>query len=169
MILAELLSDPKNPWWDIRATRDVVEDRDTIIRMALAAAYERVVRLYGPPSANWRWERTRHANIYHLLRIPAFSRLDIPVQAGPGTLAPSSGDGTHGPSWRMVVELGDEVRAWGTYPGGQSGNPVSSRYADRLRKWTAGELDTLRFPRRAADLAGPTLTSTLTLTPGGRP
>ena len=52
----------------------------------------------------------------------------------------------------MVVELGPEVRAWGTYPGGQSGNPASSRYDDRLTQWTQGKLAPLRFPRSAADL-----------------
>ena len=68
----------------------------------------------------------------------------------------------------MVVELGPEVRAWGTYPGGQSGNPVSPRYADRLPKWAAGTLDSLRFPRKPQELTGATLSSVLTLTPGGR-
>ena len=170
MILAELLDDPGSPWWDVRATKDVVEDRDVIVRRALSAAYDQVVRLYGPPGPAWRWEKIRHANVYHLLRIPALSRLDIPMQAGPGTLSPSGGDGTHGASWRMVVELGSDVQAWGTYPGGQSGNPASSRYADRLPKWSAGELDSLRFPRKASDLSGKLLRSTLTLSrePVGR-
>jgi penicillin amidase len=165
MILAELLNDPKNPWWDDRSTAGVIEDRDAILRASLLAAYERAVKAYGEPGPAWSWEKIRHANINHLLRIPALSRLDIPMQAGPGTLNPSGGDGTHGASWRMVVELGPEVRAWGTYPGGQSGNPVSKRYDDRLAKWRTGELDTLRFPRRASELSGRTLTSTLTLSP----
>jgi penicillin amidase len=52
----------------------------------------------------------------------------------------------------MVVELGAEVRAWGTYPGGQSGNPVSGRYEDRLPLWQRGDLATLRFPRAPAEL-----------------
>jgi penicillin amidase len=69
----------------------------------------------------------------------------------------------------MVVELGPEVRAWGTYPGGQSGNPASKRYDDRLPKWEAGKLDTLRFPHRAGDLSGHTLSSTLTFTPDRQP
>jgi len=166
MILAELLQDPTNPWWDNRLTDGVTEDRDTILRESLAAAYARVVKRLGEPGERWRWDRYRFANINHLLRIPALSRLNVPVQAGPGTLSPSGGDGTHGASWRMVVELGPEVRAWGTYPGGQSGNPASSRYADRLPKWANGQLDTLRFPRRAADLTGSSLSSTLTFTPG---
>ena len=168
MILAELLQDPKNPWWDDRSTPSVVEDRDMILRAALAAAYDRTVKTLGNPGPAWRWDRNRFANIYHLLRLPALSRLRIPMQGGPGTLSPSAGDGTHGASWRMVVELGPEVRAWGTYPGGQSGNPMSARYADRLPQWASGTLDTLRFPHTAAELRGATLSSVLTFTPGGR-
>jgi penicillin amidase len=67
----------------------------------------------------------------------------------------------------MVVELGPKLRAWGVYPGGQSGNPASSRYLDRLSRWRDGELESLRFPRRPADLAGET--STLMLTPPEAP
>ena len=169
MVLAELLKDPGNTWWDDRSTATVREDRDAILRASLAAAYANTVRRYGAPGPAWRWDKMRHANINHLLRIPALSRLDIPMQSGPGTLSPSGGDGTHGASWRMVVELGPEVRAWGTYPGGQSGNPMSKRYDDRLPKWAGGLLDTLRFPHRPAELSGRTLSSTLTFTPGRRP
>ena len=80
-----------------------------------------------------------------------FRSASVAVQGGPGTLNPSSAGG-HGPSWRMVVELGDSVRAWGTYPGGQSGNPVSPHYKDRLPLWRAGELDTLFAPRDTLSL-----------------
>ncbi len=168
-VLTELMNDPKNPWWDDRTTKDVVEDRDMILRASLLAAYQRVVKQYGSPGPAWAWSNIRFANINHLLRIPALSRLNIPMQSGSGTLSPSGGDGTAGSSWRMVVELGPEVRAWGTYPGGQSGNPASKRYDDHLAKWKAGELDTLRFPHHAADLSGHALSSTLTLTPEPRP
>jgi penicillin amidase len=168
-ILTELLSDPKSLWWDDRSTKNVVEDRDMILRESLVTAYHRVVKQYGIPGPLWRWGYIRFENIHHLLRIPALSRLNIPMPSGPGTLSPSGGDGTAGSSWRMVVELGPEVRAWGTYPGGQSGNPASKRYDDRLIKWEEGKLDTLRFPHRAADLSGRALSSTLTLTPERQP
>lgn len=168
-ILTELLNDPTSIWWDDRSTKNVVENRDMILRASLLAGYQNTLKKYGDPGPAWRWGYVRYANINHLLRLPALSRLNIPMQSGPGTLSPSGGDGTAGSSWRMVVELGPEVRAWGTYPGGQSGNPASKRYDDRLAKWEAGELDTLRFPHKAADLSGRTLTSTLSLTPGRRP
>jgi penicillin amidase len=168
-VLTELLSDPKSPWWDDRSTKNIVEDRDMILRASLLAAWQRVVAQRGMPGAAWRWGGIRFANIHHLLRLPALSRLNIPMASGSGTLSPSGGDGTAGSSWRMVVELGPEVRAWGTYPGGQSGNPASARYDDRLPKWEAGQLDTLRFPRAATDLTGRTLSSTLTFTPERAP
>jgi penicillin amidase len=168
-VLTELLSDPKSVWWDDRSTKNVVEDRDMILRASLLAAWQRVIAQRGLPGAAWRWGGIRFENIHHLLRLPTLSRLNIPMASGPGTLSPSGGDGTAGSSWRMVVELGPEVRAWGTYPGGQSGNPASARYDDRLPKWEAGQLDTLRFPRAPADLTGRTLSSTLTFTPGRAP
>jgi penicillin amidase len=96
---------------------------------------------------------------------PAFSRLGLPAGGGSGTLSPSTGGGTHGASWRMVVELGPEVRGWGTYPGGQSGDPAGPGYADRLPRWLAGELDALRFPRRPADLPAAQTSQAITFTP----
>ena len=159
-VLAQLLQEPASVWWDDQAT-PARETRDSIFVASVAAAYRRVSQRYGPPGPRWRWSGIRTATINHLLRIPALSRRKVPMQSGRGTLSPSDGDGTHGASWRFVVELGPEVRAWGTYPGGQSGNPVSARYDDRLPQWTAGTLDTLRFPHAAADIVSPRAVLTL--------
>jgi penicillin amidase len=65
----------------------------------------------------------------------------------------------------MVVELGPEVRAWAIYPGGQSGDPASPHYADRLPRWIAGALDPLRFPRQPNDLTPAQTAQALTFTP----
>ncbi len=147
-ILAQLLADSTSPWWDDRRTRGRVEDRDALLATALVAAHDSLVAQRGAPDAGgWTWGRVRHANINHLLRIPALSRLELPVQGGPSTLSPSAGTGTHGASWRMVVELGPDVRAWVTYPGGQTGDPASPHYTDRLPRWLAGELEPARVPR----------------------
>jgi penicillin G amidase len=145
-VMAELLADSASIWWDNRSTPRV-ERRDDILAASLVAALAATRAKYGDPNGeDWRWNRIRHANVNHLLRLPALSALDIPVQGGPETLSPSAGSGTHGASWRMVVELGPQLRAWSTYPGGQSGNPVSPRYLDRLKLWTNGELEPVRIP-----------------------
>ena len=165
-VLAELMTQPDNAWWDDRRTRGVVEDRDDVVAQSLVAAYDSVTRDYGAPNAGgWRWDKIRFTNIYHLLHIPAFSALRIPVPGGTGTLTPSTGTGHYGPSWRMVVEMGPEVHAWGTFPGGQSGNPLSPRYSDHLAFWERGKLQPLIFPRSSADLPANATSATLNLRP----
>src|SRR5688500_9094450 len=121
-----------------------------ILAAAIREGYRRARERHGDPAAgSWRWDRVHHANIYHLLRLEPLSRLNVPVQGGPSTLSPSSGEGRFGASWRMVVELGPSVRAWTIYPGGQSGNAASSRYADRVARWSDGTLDEALLPRTA--------------------
>ncbi|MEO8337116.1 MAG: penicillin acylase family protein [bacterium] len=164
-VLAELLSDSSSVWWDDHATPQV-ETRDDILASSLAAALLTTRGRYGDPSSDkWRWDHIRFANASHLLRLPALSAMNLPVQGGPSTLAPSSGTGSHGPSWRMVVELGPELQAWSTYPGGQSGNPVSPRYRDRIPQWVNGELEAVRFPRTGEALAPAQRSAQLTLLP----
>jgi penicillin amidase len=164
-VLAELLADSASAWWDDRVTQ-AVEHRDDILAASLVASLETARRKYGDPNGEgWRWDRIRHANVNHLLRLPALSALEIPVQGGPATLSPSAGSGTHSASWRMVVELGPALRAWATYPGGQSGNPASSRYRDRIGLWSKGELEPVRIPATPAQLGAAHRSSTLVLHP----
>jgi penicillin G amidase len=165
MILLELLEDSTSAWWDVRATPGV-ERRDAILRGSLVRGMERTIREHGDPEGGgWRWSGIRQANIRHLAGIPGLAAEPVPVQGGPSTLSPSSGRGGHGASWRMVVELGPEVRGWGIYPGGQSGNPLSRGYTDRLQTWARGGLDTLLVPRDAGALRGEAVRGRVTLVP----
>ncbi len=151
-ILLELMSDSSNAWWDDRRT-PAKEDELTIVARSLRSALAASKAKYGAVgSRGWQWGEIRYANIRHLLHIPGLSRSKIPVESGPSTISPSDASGFHGPSWRMVVELGPEVRAWGIYPGGQSGNPSSPLYDDRIAKWAAGQHDAILFPHTAAEL-----------------
>ena len=64
----------------------------------------------------------------------------------------------------MVVELGPTVQAWATYPGGQSGNPISRYYDDRIEQWTNGELDEILFPERIEEMPTDRVLSRLRIT-----
>lgn len=166
-VLLRLLGDSASAWWDDRVTRDRVEQRDDILAASLAAGFDSLVARAGPPSATtWAWSSQGAAAAAHLLRMGGFSRRGLAIQGGPGTLNPSSG-GQFGSSWRMVVELGDEVSASGTYPGGQSGNPASKRYDDRLKYWQSGELETLYAPPSLESVAPSQVRAAVTLRPGG--
>ena len=163
VVLLELLQDSTNAWWDVRGTA-LVERRDAVVRGSLSRAFARAVREHGDPAGGgWRWAGIQQARIPHLLGLPAFAAPAVPVLGGPSTLNPTGGQ--FGASWRMVVELGDDVRGWAVYPGGQSGNPLSPRYLDRLDTWTKGELDTLIVPRDMQSLPRASLSGRLHLGP----
>lgn len=164
-VLFALARDPSNVWWDRRAT-PTRETRDAVMAASLRAALERTIRERGAPAdGGWRWSAIRHANIWHALRLPALSALGLAVQGGSETISPSFGDGTHGASWRLVAELGPTVRAWGIYPGGQSANPVSPHFRDRIETWRRGELDSLRIPATLPQLDARHTAASLTLDP----
>jgi penicillin amidase len=164
-VLARLMADSSSAWWDDRSTV-VVEHRDAILASSLTSAFLATRQRYGPAGdIGWRWNKVHHANIPHLLQIPALSALDIPIGGGPGTLSPIAGRGTHGPSWRMVVDLGATLHAWATYPGGQSGNPASARYRDRIPEWIGGQLEAVHLPAQADELSPAQRSETLTLMP----
>jgi penicillin amidase len=167
-VLAQLTRFPDNGWWDDVRTPGVVETRDEILALSLRSALETVTRDFGSPeTGGWRWDRIQHANIHHLSGFRTLSALELPVQGGPGTLNPFSGSGTFGASWRMVVELGSEITAWTTYPGGQSGNPASTWFDNRIDLWVAGELEEVLFPTSSEQLEGSDVAGNLTLRPGG--
>ena len=148
-VLVELLADSASAWWDVVATSSAVERRDEVLRRSLLSGYSRALATHGDPAkGGWRWSGIQRVNVRHLLGLPAFAAPAVPALGGPATLSPSSGNGSFGASWRMVVELGPAVRAWATYPGGQSGNPMSNRYTDRLEVWARGELEELIVPPR---------------------
>jgi len=165
-VLAELLADSGSVWWDDRRTPRR-ETRDDILAASLVAALDAMRSSFGDPTKKgWTWSRSRRANIWHLLRLGSLSALDVPVQSGPSTLSPLAGNGSFGASWRMVVDAApDELKAWGTYPGGQSGNPASSRYKNHVAGWAAGELEPLLMPKWIPDMPDSSTVSKLSLYP----
>lgn len=83
------------------------------------------------------WGKYKDGKIAHLLKIPAFSHLHVDAGGGANIINAFSTD--HGPSWRMIVELTDDINAYGVYPGGQSGNPGSKYYDNFINAWTKGK------------------------------
>ncbi len=155
-----------NAWWDDRRTAGVREHRDAILAKALRTAYDTLVVEYGDPvKAPWTWGRVAPARPNHLLRLAGFAAPEMPIDGGRGTLNPSVGSrrANFGASWRMVVEMDKEPRIHAVYPGGQSGNPASTRYLDRYAMWANGQLDSVRTPRSAKDLPASDTRAVLTL------
>jgi penicillin amidase len=75
------------------------------------------------------------------------------ISTGGHEQAPNAVRSDHGPSWRMIVDLGPEPKAWGIYPGGPSGNPGSPFYDNQLEDWAEGRYHHLLYPVTFSDLA----------------
>ncbi|MEO7924910.1 MAG: penicillin acylase family protein [Chitinophagaceae bacterium] len=93
------------------------------------------------------WTKFKNPTVYHLLKdaLPAFARKGLKV-GGNGNIV-NAVTHSHGPSWRMIVQLSTPTEAYGVYPGGQSGNPGSKFYDDYIDKWEAGTYNKLWFMR----------------------
>ncbi len=90
------------------------------------------------------WYKVKNTSVMHLAKLPAFSYEHLKTGGWGNTINAMKKD--HGPSWRMIVEMNaDKIRAYGVYPGGQSGNPGSKYYATFLDYWVEGKYYTLQF------------------------
>lgn len=95
------------------------------------------------------WSKFKNPTVYHLLKEPlkAFARTGLHV-GGNGDIL-NAVTHSHGPSWRMIVELTTPVQAYGIYPAGQDGNPGSKYYDNYVDKWVRGEYNTLWFMKES--------------------
>ncbi|WP_026968978.1 penicillin acylase family protein [Algoriphagus terrigena] len=95
---------------------------------------------------DYAWANFKKTTIQHLVpNFKSFSATNVYTGGGSGIL--NATGSRHGASWRMIVELGSEIKAFGVYPGGQSGNPGSRFYENFVPIWAAGEY--LDFDLRA--------------------
>ena len=146
---------------------DIVEtpEKETakeVVRIAFAKGIEKIETWKTEHGKEPRWANYKDTFIGHLLQgIPAFS---YHVEHGGNREIINASSRTSGPSWRMVVSLEKtNVKAWGVYPGGQSGNPGSPFYNNMLTSWTKGEYFHFQFVSDPAKMNH--VFSTLTLTP----
>ena len=93
------------------------------------------------------WAKHKSPRILHLLRssLMPFSEA-IPVGGNDDII--NATKNTHGPSWRMIVQLSQTTEAYGVYPGGQSGNPGSKFYDDFVPAWMKGQYYSLWMMKR---------------------
>ncbi|HKL18894.1 MAG TPA: penicillin acylase family protein [Halalkalibaculum sp.] len=137
-----VLNRPELSWYDNMHT-DEKETLEMLINRAFYRAMNNLKEEYGTMSDNWQWGNVSDTDIGHLAQLPGFGKEDL--FTGGGAESVNAIRGSHGPSWRMVVELGPEIKAYGLYPGGQSGNPGSPFYDNMIDDWNAGELYPLWF------------------------
>ena len=158
--LVMLQHDTSARWFDNVST-PARESARGIVTNSLKAACDSLARANGPLSPTWAWALNKSTDVRHLLPgIDAFSAMD--VLNGGGSSVVNATTARNGPSWRMVVALGPTPKAYGVYPGGQSGNPGSPAYQGLLEAWRTGQLNELVYLRSVTE-KHPKLTQTITL------
>ncbi len=109
------------------------------------------------------WFKVKNTSVKHLTKIPAFGYDNLEIGGWGNTV--NAAKGTHGPSWRMVVEMTKDINAYGVYPGGQSGNPGSKYYANFLDNWVKGKYYKLAFLPNTNKQTEKTLVYTINIQP----
>ncbi len=139
----EILRDhPTHQFFDIVST-DMVETATQVCNNSFMKAMDRYKDRV-EKNKGVTWGDYRKINIMHNLDVPAFSVMNIVTDGHPSSI--NATNWSFGPSWRMIVELGESPKAQGIFPGGQSGNPSSPYYKYSIEEWSKGEYHTLEFP-----------------------
>ncbi len=139
--------------------------RDRVLLLSLASAYVEVEGLLGANDKAWQWGKLHQSLPEHSLVEAVDGDLRTKLQPGPfptagspftpnqSTYRTSDFRLTNGPSFRMVLDVGnwDNSRAI-NYPG-QSGNPDDSHYRDLAQMWLAGEYFPLLYSRAEVEKA----------------
>jgi penicillin amidase len=145
--LMQQLKESPNFWMVDNMTTDRVESIEEITTQAFLGAIEALREQYGDWSDAWDWGWVMDNHVPHLTQTNGLGT--DALYSGGGAESVNATRGTSGPSWRMIVELGPELKAWGVYPGGPTGNPGSSNYDSMVEAWRTGQLYELKFYRKA--------------------
>lgn len=137
---------PDQLWPSPERTMQLLQDtafgnRSLEVNASYKEAYDSIKKLEATIGSEWY--KVKNTTIAHLTKLPAFSYTGLQMGGWGNTVNAVKTD--HGPSWRMVVQMGKEIEAYGVYPGGQSGNPGSKYYADLLQYWVDGKYYRLQF------------------------
>lgn len=137
--------------------------RDRLLVESLRSAHAEVQELLGKSERCWRWGALHHTLFEH----PASSavggslrkRWDVgpfPRGGSPDTVNQSSYRRndfrqTNGPSFRMVLDVGDWDSSLAVNTPGQSGDPRNRHYRDLAGKWREGDCFPLAYTRAAVE------------------
>ncbi len=143
-LLESLLKDSVYLFADNINTKDKLETvkDDVMLAVKKATVYLTLLDNEG----KLEWAKFKDTRVNHLLRLPALSRLHLPI--GGGSHMINATKENHGPSWRMIVHMTYDIEAYAVYPGGQSGNPGSRYYDTFVDSWAAGKYYRVLFLRK---------------------
>jgi penicillin amidase len=139
--------------------------RETLLLSSLAKAYSKLAGLQGSDESQWHWGNTQKTMFAH-----AFSKMldektrnefdvgPLPRGGSANTVNQSSYGlkdfvQTNGPSFRVVIDVGNWDQSMAVNTPGQSGDPASPHYRDLAEKWAKGDYFPMLYSRKAVEAA----------------
>lgn len=140
ILLGLLKNDPGNKYFDKQGTSQKENAADIIKSAFLTAVTE-----YEKNAKEGRvtWGDYNKVDIRHMTKLGAFSVTQLPCSGSPHAI--NAVTSSSGPSWRMIVELGERPKAVGIFPGGESGRAGSRYYDDFVNDWQKGKYYPLNY------------------------
>lgn len=142
---------------------EAVAKRNWILLTSLTLAWAQTEKLLGTDPKLWQWGKLHHALIAHPFAAAVDSATRAKLNVGPfakqgGASTPnmSSYDPrdfrqTGGPSFRLVVDVGNWDNSRAINAPGQSGDPDSPHYRDLADRWLKGEYFPLLYSRKRVE------------------
>ena len=144
---------------------DTIARRNAVLLTSLTLAWMDMERLLGTDPRQWQWGKLHQTLMAH----PFASAVDPATRAklnvGPfpkngsgytpnqSSYAPSNFLQTGGPSFRVVVDVGNWDNSRAVNTPGQSGDPDSVHYRDLAAMWLKGEYFPLLYSRKMVEAA----------------
>lgn len=139
-----IIKKPNSKWFDDPTTKNVREVFSDIAKINFRKAIQEIISTFKTHDVRkWTWSEFHPNEFDHIGKIPGLGSGLISTAGVDWTIL--ANQGKHGPVWKQVVALGKKPRAWGVYPGGQSGDPTSPNYDNFIQAWSSGNLKELSF------------------------
>ena len=145
------LGDPSNAAFTYGGSSNTAFD---VMRTAFASTLSSLTKQLGSDPSTWTWGTVHQRVIENLAQVKGLDYGPRPDRGDANTpLAAPDFPSSHGPSWRMVVDWGAGTFQ-AIYPGGQSENPASTWYSDRVDSWFNGKYAAMLSADAAAKSGG---------------
>ena len=155
----------RQAWCDDVSTAGEQESCGEAVTRALEVSLEYLALAYGHDMADWHWGEAHAVNMKSRIlgEVPAVgSWFEIDMQSGGEKETVKAGGfdvadperpfaQNHGAGYRAVYDLGEPERSVFIQSTGQSGNPLSSHYADYAQAWRDGRYLPMRTDRAAVE------------------
>jgi penicillin amidase len=157
-VMLAMLEDPAKSFGD-------PVKRDQVLLTSLAAAYTEMEKLQGPDPSKWQWGRLHHSEPPHPLAAAVDDATRVKLTVGPlpdggsaytpnqSAYATSDFLRTNGPSFRVIVDVGNWDNSRAVNMPGQSGDPMSPHYRDLAPLWLNGVYFPLLYTRAKIEKA----------------